>query len=163
MPKGVYERTKDFDVTTAPQNHKDVALSLDPDSDEMPIQEIEQVTDMSSINDHIALEAFYNEPVKIFIYEGDANDIPFVQMNVNGESPLPGNDCLMRGKEYTIKRKFVEVLANMRPVKYTQPYKGTNGDLENYYKPQVSVRFPFTIVHDANPRGQAWIKSLMGA
>lgn len=161
MPKGVYERSKSFDVTEAPQDHKDVLLSLDSEH-EGPIQEVEQVTDMANFNEHAALEAFYNEPVTVFIYEGQNNDIPYVQLNINGESPLPGSDYLVRGKEHTIKRKFVEVLANMRPVTYTQPYKGTNSDLENYYKPQVTVRFPFSVVHDANPQGRKWIQSLMG-
>lgn len=160
MPNYGTTRRKSIDVTEAPQNHKDILLSLD--SDEAPIQEIEPVTDMAHFDEHAAREAFYNEPVTIFLYEGQANDVPFVQMNINGESPLPGSDYLVRGKEHTVKRKFVEVLANMRPVTYTQPYKGSNSDLENYYKPNVAVRFPFSVVHDANPKGVNWIKGLMG-
>lgn len=162
MPKGVYERSKSFDVTEAPQNAADVDANLDTPLDEI-VQEIETVTDVYGFADKAARLKFYEEPVRVFVYEGSGpNDEKFIHLQNDGENVLPGSPYLPRGCESTIKRKFVEQLATMRPITYSQPFKGTGSEQENLYRPQVSVRYPFSIVHDANPQGRKWIQSLMG-
>lgn len=162
MPRGVYERSKSFDVTEAPQNALDVDAGLETPIDQI-VQEVEPVTNVYGASEKAAKLAFYEEPVRIFVYEGSgANDEKYIHLQNNGENVLPGSPYLPRGCESTIKRKFVEQLASMRPITYSQPYKGTGSEQENIYRPQVSVRYPFSIVHDANPQGAKWIKSFMG-
>lgn len=160
MPRGVYERNKEFEVTEAPQNHKDrdfSALSGDV------IQEVEVTGDVYSLNDKAEKLKFLEEPVRVFLYEGGKNDMPFVHLQVNGECALPGNDPrVMRGQEHTLKRKFVESLARMRSVSYSQPFAGIDAARENVYRPQVSVQYPFSVIQDPNPKGGAWLKSIMG-
>jgi hypothetical protein len=165
MPKGVYERSKTFDVTDAPQDHKDVEIPLEGDVGTL-IQEVETYGDTYSLNDKAAELAFMEEPVKIFLYEGSGpNDIRHAHLQINGESPYPHNPLLMRGMEHTIKRKFVQRLGEMRTVAYTQPLKGHGiPEQENLYRPQVSMSFPFSIIHDGNnsQRAQQWRKKVMG-
>lgn len=162
MPRGIYERTKSFDVTEAPQSAKDVDANLDTPLDEI-IQEVETYGNIKDFNEKAALLAFMEEPVRIFLYEGNGqNDEKSVHLQNNGENVLPGNPLLRRGMEHTIKRKFVEQLATMRPISYSQPHKGSGNDLENVFRPHVSVKYPFSVRHDANPRGPEWLKNILG-
>lgn len=165
MPKGVYERSKTFDVTEAEQNLKDVVVPTEGDIGSL-IQEVETYSDSYSLSDKAAELAFMEEPVKIFLYEGsNPNDMKYAHLQINGESALPHMPALPRGMEHTIKRKFVQRLAEMKTVGYTQPFRGQgNAERENTFRAQVALTFPFSIIADSNQskKAQDWRQKLMG-
>lgn len=109
--------------------------------------------------------AFLEEPVTIILAEStEKNPEQYVFCSVNGEGPGPGGmPWLPRNVEITIKRKFVEVLAKARPVHYSNA-EGVNpqtGERQVSQRASSSHRYPFQVVHDANPRGRDWLKNLM--
>lgn len=63
-----------------------------------------------------------------------------------------------RGMNITVARKFLEVLARAKPVRYDNvEYMDENGIRAVKYPRRVSHRFPFSVIRDDNPRGAAWL------
>ena len=63
-----------------------------------------------------------------------------------------------------VKRKFVEVLAKSKITTYSQEKYRDNDGNESYRQiPHTAVRYPFSMVEDANPRGRDWLKSILQA
>ena len=163
MPKGVYERNgSSTDATEAPQNEKDVVIPLEGSVDSL-IREVEVTGNVVGLSDKAAALAFMEEPVRIFLHEStNPADEEFVFCSVNGEPALRSNPYLRRGSEYTIKRKHVNVLANARLTSYTQPFAGSNDTRgENILRPHVSMKYPFSVVEDRNPKGVSWLRSVL--
>ena len=148
------------DTTTLP----DVKIPVvgDVDSVDKKVQEIEVHTDMTRITEKAAALAFFEEPVVIHLHESsNPQDELYVFCAVNGEGAQPGNPWLKRGKQHTIKRKFVANLLTAKTISFTQPYKGDLTDKSNYMRPQSAVKYPFSIVKDS-PQGMKWAQQLMG-
>jgi hypothetical protein len=163
MPKGVYERNSNVvDATEAPQNEKDVIVPLEGSIDAL-VREVEVTGNVVGLSEKAASLAFMEEPVRIFLHETtNPTDELYVFCSVNGEPALRSNPYLKRGGEYTIKRKFVNVLANARMTSYSQPYAGTNdARSENILRPHVSMKYPFSVIEDQNPKGVSWLRSVM--
>lgn len=129
--------------------------------DELKINEVEVQTDMAPHNEKAAMLAFMEEPVTIFVHETtNPNEEQFCFNGVNGEYPVPGVPWLQRGKEYTVKRKFVANWLTAKTTTYTQPFAKETTDKANYMRPHTAVRYPFSIIQDSQ-KGMAWAKELM--
>lgn len=103
------------------------------------------------------LEAFMSEPVKIVIAESaEENDPPMVQVGVNGVTQF-----IVRGMEQTVKRKYVERLARAKRTDYDQTIDDRLGEAMNRLRRRNALRFPFTVLEDRNPRGQAWLRGVL--
>lgn len=68
----------------------------------------------------------------------------------------------IRGQEQTVKRKFVEVLARCKITKFTQQLeKDGNGNDTYVNYPHTVLMCDFSVLHDPNPKGPAWLKNLL--
>lgn len=66
-----------------------------------------------------------------------------------------------RGVEITCARKFLEVLARSKPVRYGNvEFVNEEGVRDVKWPKRVSHRYPFTVVEDRNPLGRAWLKKI---
>lgn len=109
--------------------------------------------------DKIAALAFDNEPVTVHVHEtsdeqADAN----FSISVGGKS-----EVFFRGETKTVARKFVEGLARAKPVGFRwEEYTRSDGTRAVRYPARTGLRYPFSIVKDANPRGgQEWVNRII--
>lgn len=66
-----------------------------------------------------------------------------------------------RGYPITVARKFLEVLARMKPIGYDNvEYVDEFGVRAIKYPKRVSHKYPFSVVRDDNPRGPAWLQKI---
>ena len=109
--------------------------------------------------DVVALEAFMNEPVEVFLYEPmREGEEHIVATWVNGVSQY-----IIRGRPQTIKRKYVEVLARARKVHVSaKGFKTPDGDAKNQISIVSGLQYPFNVLSDPNPKGPAWLKQILG-
>lgn len=103
-----------------------------------------------------------------FMEEKVTIDVHSVAATMN-EKPAPfavycnGQPCaLMPGRQYTIARKFVEVLARCRPVHYANEEFEENGVKGVRWPSWRNPRFPFSVVQDT-PRGMEWLRKIMAS
>jgi hypothetical protein len=119
--------------------------------------------DVMGLSTKAAELAFMEEDVKVILSEGtDKNAETHVFISVNGVGPGPGGvKWVPRGVEITMKRKFLNVLAGARQVKYTNYERvSPDGERESNQRATSADRYPFQIIHDPNPRGIDWLREL---
>jgi hypothetical protein len=104
------------------------------------------------------IEKFMAEPVTVQISDvsEDQADIGFV-IEVNGDK-----EFFRRGETKTVKRKFIEGLARAKKTAFkNQQSTNANGEPEFIYPSKTGLRYPFSIMNDANPRGAQWLQSVL--
>lgn len=125
---------------------------------------IERQTDLSRFADKAELLSFMEEPVGVMIHEStDPNGEPFVYCAVNGVGAMPKNNpWIPRGKPVTIKRKHVERLARAKRVGVrTDEVMDAHGARTTAVRKTSGLAYPFSITHDPNPRGPAWLSRVL--
>ena len=117
---------------------------------------IEKVTE----NDFVkaaALEAFMNEALTVLVHEDPSDNAV--------ENPCPSvngiNQPFIRGKEQKVKRKYVEALARGRVTKYEQRVTDASRPENVQMAEKTALVYPFSVLHDPNPNGRAWLKSIL--
>ena len=66
------------------------------------------------------------------------------------------------GVNITTRRKYVEVLARSKPEAIeTQHDDATVEKPNNHIALHTSTKYPFTVVHDANPAGAQWLTHIL--
>lgn len=116
-----------------------------------------EVIDTTSID--VGSEAFFNELVEIIVHEStDPAAIPIPQVNVNDV-----NQFFIRGQKQKVKRMFVARLARMKQTRYTQQIANdpSSGHVIQRMIPHVGLRYPFSVIHDPNPKGPAWLQKIL--
>lgn len=114
---------------------------------------IEPVANMAGVE----LEAFMNEPVTVVVMSSnDDNDLDLVPIAVNGISQF-----FRRDTAQTVRRMFVEKLARCKSTAFDQKIDDRMGEAMNTLKRRHSLRFPFTVIEDKNPKGSAWLKGIL--
>ncbi|TFH85269.1 hypothetical protein EQG41_18320 [Billgrantia azerbaijanica] len=102
---------------------------------------------------------FMEEPVTVEIQEvADENaDHGFV-IEVNGKA-----EPFRRGERKTVKRYFVEGLARAKRTGYRNQLvvDPVTGEKEYQYPAKTGLRYPFSVIHDGNPRGADWLKAVL--
>lgn len=118
------------------------------------VEVVERVLD----NDRFAEEAFMNEKVTVMLADStDPNDTELVQVGVNGR-----NQFFRRGFPQTVRRCYVERLARMKRTSYAQDLDERKGEAHyNTMRPHHALKYPFTVVEDANPKGAPWLRNLL--
>jgi len=117
--------------------------------------QIETVT--KDIKQLVLDEAFMNEMVTVMVHSStDENQSPHVILNCNGT-----NQPLMRGVPSTIRRKYVEILAHMKETKYSQVTRNPAAPDQIDMIARHGLAYPFEMMEDANPRGRAWLNSVL--
>jgi len=105
------------------------------------------------------LEAFMNEPVMVTVLSGGKdNEAPFVQVAVNGVLQM-----FRRDVPIVVKRKYVERLARAKETGYDQDLDDRLGEQMNVLKQAKSLRYPFQVNRDDNPKGSAWLRSVLAS
>lgn len=127
------------------------------------VQAVENLKDIEVVDkpmqDSYAAElAFMEEKVEAVVNEDtNPNAENPVQVSVNGV-----NQFFMRGYPQVVKRKFVEVLARAKRTAITTPeVNDGNGARTMQIRQQSSLRYPFQVMNDPNPKGAPWLRALM--
>lgn len=119
-------------------------------------QTIEPVVNMEFAGKTTADEKFMNEIVEVkLLSTTDENQPPHVTFAVNGI-----NQTFMRDVEVKCRRSFLEVLARCKETKYTQVRDPIELDRSQMVA-RTSLAYPFQVVNDPNPKGQAWLRAVM--
>lgn len=119
--------------------------------------EIERVTGVSASEEQMRLEAFMNEIVTVIVAEDtDEEALLVVTVNVNGM-----NQPIVRGVPTPIKRKYVEALARAKETKYKQTLSDPSDPGSVTMIPRTALAFPFSVEHDPNPQGRAWLREII--
>ena len=117
--------------------------------------QIETIT--KDIKQLVLDEAFMNEMVTVMVHSStDENQSPHVILNCNGT-----NQPLMRGVPSTIRRKYVEILAHKKETKYSQVTRNPAAPDQIDMVARHGLAYPFELMEDANPRGRAWLNSVL--
>lgn len=104
-------------------------------------------------------EMQFNEDILVIrVHETtDKNSDPVPDVGVNGIM-----QCFQRGVEQFVRRKFVAKLAQSKVTTYSQTKKVDSEGNEFYQQvPHTALKYPFAIVSDPNPKGAAWLTSLL--
>ena len=109
--------------------------------------------------DAFAQELLFNEElVEVMVHEStDTNAENPIFTGCNGVSQY-----FFRGEPQTVKRKFVAILASAKEHNLTTPeYTQADGARAVSIKRTSSLKYPFSIISDPNPRGGEWLKALL--
>lgn len=117
-----------------------------------------EVVDGPNWKDKAAALAFMEEPVKVVVHTSSDKNAEFiVEVWNNGKAQR-----FLRNVPIVVKRKYVEALARGKTVSYTQEhYKDDNGADAIRNIPSVSLRYPFSVIEDSNPNGNAWLQKIL--
>lgn len=108
-----------------------------------------------------AQELIFNEEfVEVMLHEStDENAENPVFTSCNG---VP--QYFFRGQPQRVRRKYVAILASCKEHSVSTPeYTAGDGSRAMGIKRTSSLKYPFSIISDPNPRGAAWLKSLLQA
>jgi len=104
-----------------------------------------------------ALEAFMNELVTITVHQtAEDGSLDIITPNVNGT-----NQPIIRGVSTPVKRKYVEALARSRTPRMVQHTPDASRPHQIVMKEDQALSYPFSVDHDPNPRGGAWLKAII--
>ena len=103
---------------------------------------------------------FMEEHVEVMLHEStDPNAENPVFTSCNGVSQY-----FSRGQVQRVKRKFVYILASCKEHNISTPeYTAPDGSRATGIRKTSSLKYPFSIISDPNPRGPAWLKSVLAA
>jgi hypothetical protein len=104
--------------------------------------------------------AFNEEFIEVMLHEStDPNAENPVYTACNGVSQY-----FFRGQVQQVRRKFVGILASAKEHRVSTPeYRAADGSQAMGIRRTSSLKYPFSVVSDKNPRGAAWLKSLLSA
>lgn len=111
--------------------------------------------------DPYAQELIFNEEfVEVMLHETtDENAENPVFTACNG---VP--QYFYRGVPQRVKRKYLAILAACKEHSVSTPeYTGSDGARAVAIKRASSLKYPFSVISDPNPRGAAWLKALLQA
>jgi hypothetical protein len=111
--------------------------------------------------DPYAQELIFNEEiVEVMVHEST---------DENAENPI-FTSCqgvpqyFYRGVPQRVKRKYVEILAAVKEHALSTPeYTAQDGSRAVGIRRTSSIKYPFSVISDPNPRGAAWLKALLRA
>lgn len=165
MPRGIPKvmPKKTFEAAEQPIGQaKSVDLPMTGSILDIPRPDLEiEVADTQSLGDYAAELAFNEEPVEVMVSEStDKNASAVVEVFCNGRSQY-----FVRGKAQVVKRKFVEILARAREtsITTTTAAQGADGEPVNRINKHTALRYPFSVIHDANPKGREWLKQTLAS
>ncbi len=118
--------------------------------------QIEPVNEDPALAKLLKDEEFMNEMVEVLLHpSANEEDPDHVVLAVNGT-----NQVVWRDVPTNVKRKYVEVLARMKETKYRQVRNPIEPDRSELI-PRTGAIFPFEVLRDENPKGRAWLRSIL--
>jgi hypothetical protein len=118
---------------------------------------IEKVAETDFDDKEAELEAFMNEMVTVVVQQDaskNAVQIPLITVNRL-------NQGFIRGQKVKCRRKYVEALARSRVTDYEQVRPDPNNPDNIKMQPITALAYPFVVVEDKNPKGQAWLDAIL--
>ena len=101
---------------------------------------------------------FDQEELMVLIHDSTNptdDPIPYV---INGGR----RQAFIRGQKQKVKRMYVEILARMKKTTYTQTKEKDSQGIDTVINhPHTALVFPFSVIHDPNPRGAAWLEAIL--
>jgi hypothetical protein len=140
-------------VQEAPRRLKSTGAARDA-LERRGVQIVERPVD----EEKLAMLAFMEEPVTVHIHTTSDKEAEQVfEIFNNGQ-----REVFRRGETKTVKRKFVNELATRKTTTYVnQRKRDAEGTQMEVYVPQTALRYPFSVVQDAHPRGADWLKATL--
>lgn len=119
------------------------------------VQAITEREFKNTIEGNLEYEKFMREPVVIRISStNDKNEPPFAFVGENGV-----NVWIPREKPVRLPRCFVETLARSQVRNYRQERNpDPNADEGMTTRRSGGASYPFAVISDPSPRGQAWLR-----
>lgn len=105
--------------------------------------------------------AFLEEPVEVMVAEPqDEKESSLVQLFVQGRSQM-----IIPGQPIVIKRKYLEVLARAKQIRYKPVVKinDLTGAPVNMMIPRLVLRYNFSVIQDKNPKGAEWLRRILAS
>lgn len=105
--------------------------------------------------------AFLEEPVEVMVAEPqDEKESNLVQLFVQGRSQM-----IIPGQPIVIKRKYLEVLARAKQIRYKPVVKinDLTGAPVNMMIPRLVLRYNFSVIQDKNPKGAEWLRRILAS
>lgn len=105
--------------------------------------------------------AFLEEPVEVMVAEPqDEKESNLVQLFVQGRSQM-----IIPGQPIIIKRKYLEVLALAKQIRYKPVVKinDLTGAPVNMMIPRLVLRYNFSVIQDKNPKGAEWLRRILAS
>ena len=105
--------------------------------------------------------AFLEEPVEIMVAEPqEEKESSLVQLFVQGRSQM-----IIPGQPIVIKRKYLEVLARAKQIRYKPVVKinDLTGAPVNMMIPRLVLRYNFSVIQDKNPKGAEWLRRILAS
>lgn len=134
---------------------RSATLPTDPSQ---PVKIEDSVIEVEHVlNDEKAkMLAFMEEPVDITVHQStDKNAIQVIPLSVNGVM-----QPVMRGVVTKVRRKYVALLASLKTTVYSQETRqDQQGNVVQKMIPNTALRFPFSVIHDPNPKGVDWLRA----
>lgn len=125
------------------------------------ISESELVITTNLEKDYVDQLAFLEEPVEIMVAEPqDEKESNLVQLFVQGRSQM-----IIPGQPIIIKRKYLEVLARAKQIRYKPVVKinDLTGAPVNMMIPRLVLRYNFSVIQDKNPKGAEWLRRILAS
>jgi len=119
-----------------------------------------QVVDRPVDNEKLMMLAFMEEPVTVHIHTtSDPNAEQVFQIFNNNQC-----ETFKRNETKTVRRKFVDGLATRKITTFTQERRqDSTGTWNDVQIPSTALKYPFSVMHDAHPRGADWLKAVLAA
>lgn len=125
-----------------------------PTGDSGGIEPVSQSADFKQI---AAEEEFMNEMLTIEVpASNNENEPPHVVVNCNGT-----NQVIMRGVPVKVRRKYVEILARAKEIKYRQETRNPAAPDQISMLQTAALSYPFQVLQDPNRKGPAWLLHIL--
>ena len=117
-----------------------------------------EIVDRVLTSDKAETELFMAEKILVIVQDSaDETDHEIVESWVNGRVQR-----FLRGQAQLVKRCYVEALARAKRTTYRQTLDERYGEQSfNQMRPHHSLAYPFTVLEDRNPKGKAWLQSVL--
>jgi hypothetical protein len=118
-----------------------------------------EVIDRVPPQDTLKTLAFMEELVTVVVHKSHEKNAEAVVTIWNDGRSQP----FVRGVPNMVKRKFVECLARAKLTVFDQDVHvdRSTGEGVNRMIPNTGLKYPFDVIQDKNPRGRAWLQSIL--
>jgi hypothetical protein len=153
MTRGISKRTDTDDLDVGQHTHIDMPAEGVIDRSAMREEGIEIVQGVK-LDGYAAALAFMEEPIEVEVHEStDQNAQPVIDLYCNG---VPQR--IIRGQRQTIKRKFVNILADARQTALKTTTRVNGDEVVNRIDKHSALRYSFSVTRDDNPKGRDWLR-----
>lgn len=156
MPRGIPNSRGELHSEDVPKRPYEV-LDMTTSQVARPVGVIDSVDDDVLVSGQAERLAFNEEPIELRIEpRPERNAANVIDVAVNGD-----RRWLPVGRAIRIQRKFVEVLARAQPFSVTTETGTAMEETPRNLIHRTPFRaIPFSILHDPNPRGAAWLNKI---